>query len=309
MRRLHFKDGDSGLDVRRLDIHRKPPRKTGAQSLFEGGEIFGGAVGGDDDLLVRLIEVVENVEKRLLGRLFPAYELDIVDHQHIAGAVFFTEAVALLVVAAPDDADELVDHGLRTDIDHPGLRGVFEEVIAYRLEKVCLAEPDAAVDEQRIVFPARVFRHRLRRGERELVGLAFHESVEGVVCAEGRGALFALPLFGVLDDESRLGDGVALTREIFVRLFADGDLNIRYKGIEGRHHSLYGVEIAGLHRLFRGGGQRGEHKSVVHKTDGLELFYPNLVAYRLHALLQLVFNIVPKFFFADHGRPNYNKTT
>ena len=61
VRGFHFQDGDARLHIGRLDVHSEPPRKTGAQPLFEGREVLRGAVGSDDDLLVRLIKVVEDV--------------------------------------------------------------------------------------------------------------------------------------------------------------------------------------------------------------------------------------------------------
>ena len=249
MRGFHFQDGDARLHIGRLDVHSEPPRKTCAQPLFEGREVLRGAVGSDDDLLVRLIKVVEDVEERFLHGILAAEELDVVDHEHVARAVLLSEAVAVLVVAATDDPDELVDHGLGVGVDHFCLGRVFEQEVADGVQKVSLPETDAAVDEERVIFPARVLRNGLCGGESELIGFSLHKSVEGIFLHERVGFPF---LFRVLliHDEPAVREGYALFFEIFPLLLFYDDLHIRDEGIEGRRDLSDLVEITSLNGLF-----------------------------------------------------------
>ena len=50
--------------------------------------------------------------------------------------------------------------------------------VTHGLHQVCLTETDTAVNEQRVVRPARIFGDLHRRGFRELVALALDETVE-----------------------------------------------------------------------------------------------------------------------------------
>lgn len=99
-----------------------PQEKRVRRRSSRVGKSVGRTVRRDDDLFVGLIKVVEDVEERFLRRLFSAEELYVVNHQNVAGAVFLAETVAVLVVAAADDADELVYHRFAVGIDDFGFR-------------------------------------------------------------------------------------------------------------------------------------------------------------------------------------------
>ena len=53
---LALDDGHAGLEIRRLDIGGQAPLKAGAQALFQALDLLGRAVGGNDDLLVGIVE-------------------------------------------------------------------------------------------------------------------------------------------------------------------------------------------------------------------------------------------------------------
>jgi hypothetical protein len=63
---------------------------------------------------------------------------------------------------------------------------LLEHVIAHRVDEVCLAQADAAVDEQRVVRGARVLGHLERSRASELVRLAGDEAVEGELRYQAR---------------------------------------------------------------------------------------------------------------------------
>ena len=84
---LLLEDRDPGLEVGRLDVGDQAPLEPGAQALLDLRDLLRRAVGGEDDLLARLVEVVEGVEELLLGALLARDELDVVDQEHVDRAV------------------------------------------------------------------------------------------------------------------------------------------------------------------------------------------------------------------------------
>ena len=233
MRGFHFEDSHSRLHVGRLDVHGKSPGKAGAQPLFQRGKILRSAIRGDDDLLVRLIKVVENVEERFLRGVPAADELDVIDHKDVASAVFLPETVALLIALAVHHFHKLVDDGLGVGVHHLGLRGVFEEIVADGVQKVGFPKPHSTVNEEGIVFSRRVLRHRLCGCESILVGFPLHKGVEGVFFQER--ILFLFLFFGVflVNDQPAVGQRNTLFFEIFPLLLLDYDLDIGDKRIKG----------------------------------------------------------------------------
>ena len=71
-------------------------------------------VGGQNDLLVALIEIVEGMEEFLLRGVLAGDELDIVDEKQVRAAVFEAEFV---VFAFAQSVDELVGELVALDID------------------------------------------------------------------------------------------------------------------------------------------------------------------------------------------------
>ena len=86
-RGLLLEDRHPGLEVRRLDVGDQPPLEARAQALLDLRDVLGRAVAGDDDLLARLVEVVERVEELLLRALLARDELDVVDQQEVDRAI------------------------------------------------------------------------------------------------------------------------------------------------------------------------------------------------------------------------------
>ena len=50
---LLAQDGDTGFDVRLLYVGDEAPLKAAAKALLQPGDVLGGLVGGEDDLLAR----------------------------------------------------------------------------------------------------------------------------------------------------------------------------------------------------------------------------------------------------------------
>ena len=185
---------------------------------------------------------------------------------------------------------------------------MFEKKVTYRLKKVSFPETDSAVNEKRIVFSAGIFRDGLCGSEGKLIGFTLYERVESVFLTERRGFRFFLSR-GAVDNQSDFGNGIALLLEVFRFFVLDYDFHIGDEGVERHHDVFYKVEITGVDGLFGRGGSRGQNECVVHETNRLQFFYPDLVTDGLHRLLEFVFHVVPKIFFPNHSAINYNKTT
>ncbi|MPN06249.1 hypothetical protein SDC9_153505 [bioreactor metagenome] len=59
-------DGDAGLKIRRLNVGGQAPLHTGAQPVLQAFDLFRRAVTGQYDLLARVVQRVEGVEKFFL---------------------------------------------------------------------------------------------------------------------------------------------------------------------------------------------------------------------------------------------------
>ena len=101
------------------------------------------------------------MEELLLETFLALDELDVVDEQHVALAVAPLERDRGV---GADGVDELVHERLGRDVAHVAVREVLPHVVPDGVQQVGLAEARLAVDEQRVVGPARVFGHGAGRG-------------------------------------------------------------------------------------------------------------------------------------------------
>src|SRR5207244_8066366 len=62
------------------------------QTLFDGGDLFGRAVGRQHDLFLQVVQSVKRMKKFLLGALFAGDKFDIVNQQDIHGAETVSKA-------------------------------------------------------------------------------------------------------------------------------------------------------------------------------------------------------------------------
>jgi hypothetical protein len=209
-----LEDSHAGLEVGagcRDQAHSKR-----SKPLLDVGDLLGGAIAGEDDLAVGLVEVVEGVEELLLGTLFAGEELDVVEEEKVDGAVAVSEVLGLVVA---DRADELVGELLRGEVfdANPGVGA--GETVADGMEQMGLAETDAAVDEEGVVGGGRELGHGETGRLGELVGGADDEGLERVTPIEvggrrggggrgGRGGRRG----GAVDGEDDVGPGAEASR-------------------------------------------------------------------------------------------------
>jgi hypothetical protein len=112
-----------------------------------------------------------------LGRFLAGDELDIVDQQHIGRAQPLLEAERVL---RAHRGDELEHEFFGRHIDDPRARMPRLIFLPQRMHEVRLAEPRAAVEEERVEGELAALGHRSRRVVGDLIGLADDEIVEAV---------------------------------------------------------------------------------------------------------------------------------
>ena len=177
-------------------------------------------------MFVVLIQVVEDVEERLLRGFFADKELHVVNHKHVTGAIFFSETVVFVIGLVANDVDKLGHESFCADVKYVGLFLVFEKVVAYRVQKVSLAKTDARVYKQGVETAARMFRNGLASGECVCVGLAFDKILKGVFFKEG--AFFLAVFLGrLVGDETLIFDEDGLLVEKIVFFVGGGDDHVR----------------------------------------------------------------------------------
>src|SRR4029077_5494969 len=169
---LGVEDGEPGLEVRGLYVGDETPLESRAQPVLESRYFLWRTIGRDDDLLVDLVQRIEGVEELLLGAVLACKKLDVIDQQHIDGAVLVAE---LAHARGGDGADDFVRELLRRQIDDPLAWETVVDLMADRVHEMCLAEPHASIKEKWVVAVARGFGDRLRGGVSELRVVADHE--------------------------------------------------------------------------------------------------------------------------------------
>jgi len=128
------------------------------------------------------------VKKFLLRAIAPGEEVNVIDHQHVDVAIAMTKLIHL---ATLNGGDELVDEAVAGEIQNARIILALENFLADGLEQVRLAQPDAAVNEQRIVRPARLLADGDGRCVRQPVARTGNKMIEDVIRAE-RQRLIAL---------------------------------------------------------------------------------------------------------------------
>ena len=89
-----------------LNVGEQTPLEPAPQTILERREMFGMTVGRDHELLAGLVEAVEGVEELFEDLFLAIEELDVVEQQHIDGAIPCLELVHPL---AANSVDELVE--------------------------------------------------------------------------------------------------------------------------------------------------------------------------------------------------------
>ena len=124
---------------------------------------------------------VEGMEEPFLRLLLAYEELDVVEQEHIGAAVSMPELFGL---ALTNGADVVVGELFRRRVNQAHAHR--KRLLPDGMKQVSLPESDLRVEHQRVIHIAGITRDRLRRGVRQLVGLAHDEAVEGVSSVQRR---------------------------------------------------------------------------------------------------------------------------
>ncbi len=101
--------------------------------------------------------------------------------QYVDAAIALAEVQDAVVAHG---VDHLVHEALGRDVGELQILQMRDDVMSDGVHQVRLAQPDPAVDEQRVIRARRRFRHGAARRVRELIRCADDEGVEGIAWAE-----------------------------------------------------------------------------------------------------------------------------
>ena len=179
---LLFEDGHPGLEARHLNICTESPLESGEQALFHALHLYRRLVAGQDNLLARLMEVVEDVEEHILRLLLAAEELHVIHDEDIHELVEVGEVVNAVVA---DRIDELVRELFGVHIEDRLFRSAVLDLNADGMRQVGLAQSDRAVNQQGIEGRATwLLRHCKSSTARQAVALSLNEVLKAVLRIE-----------------------------------------------------------------------------------------------------------------------------
>ena len=121
------KDGDAGLQVRRLEVGDQAPFEAAAQPLLQPGNVLGHLVGVQDDLRTLRMQGVEGVEELLLRTLAARQRVDVVDDEEVHPA---QPALELLHPVPAETRDEVADEGIGGEIRNSCFRASLQDRVA-----------------------------------------------------------------------------------------------------------------------------------------------------------------------------------
>ena len=133
--------------VRTSDLCRQTPFETGQQTLLDVLELHRRTITSQDQLLTALLQVVEDMEERIL-RTFQSCEiLDIIDDEHIHRLIEIEEIRDPVLLTR---VLELQLKSVRRYIQHACLRVERKRLMTDRASQVGLTYSAASVDKERV---------------------------------------------------------------------------------------------------------------------------------------------------------------
>ena len=145
---LRAEDRDPGLKVRGREVGDQAPLEPASEALLEAEDPLGRPIRAEHDLLAVLVDRVERMEELFLGPFLVRDELDVIDQEEIDPAIAGSEFVDLALL---DRGDELVGELLRRGVHDALPRELRHDLVADGVHEVGLAEPDPAIQEERVV--------------------------------------------------------------------------------------------------------------------------------------------------------------
>ncbi len=149
---LLTQDGNAGLEVRRLNIDRQTAFEPGNEAFFEAADFAWRTVGGENDLLMSIIEGIEGMEEDFLESFLAGEEVDVINQQDIDVSEVLPEFRKGFTVQGVDIevaeffAEEIFDFGAFV---------ILADSLSDGLQQVCFSQAGGAVNEEGIVNGSR----------------------------------------------------------------------------------------------------------------------------------------------------------
>ena len=133
---LFGKDGYSRLQIRGLYIGNQAPLKPRKQPAFDLVDFTGGSIAGQENLSLRIVDVIKSMEKLFLYALFPCEKLNVVNKKVVDASVpraKFGQGVLL------NGTNEFVGKFLTRNISNPTRRITVQSLMRDGMHKVSFA--------------------------------------------------------------------------------------------------------------------------------------------------------------------------
>src|SRR5690606_23846248 len=178
---LAIQDGDARLELRLLEVGGQAPLEAGEQPLLDTFDFARRPVARRHDLPSALMQRIEDVEELLLRLLLSAEELDVVDDQQVDVPIEEAELVDSIML---DGLHEVRREALARYVEHRGV-ALLLHVVSDGLDEMGLAEPYAAIDQERIEAGwSGLLGDRPRSAPGHSIAVAFDASLAGVLLRE-----------------------------------------------------------------------------------------------------------------------------
>ena len=273
-------DRHARLKIRRLDVRNQAPFEPGFQTVLQTQHLIGRPVGGQDDLVVVLVEVIEGMEKFLLRRFLAGDKLNIVNQKQIGVAVFIAE---LIVPALLQGGNQLVCKLIALDIDDIIAGVVLMHDAGDGVKQVRFAKAGRAVNKKGIIRFRRVIGDGNGGGVREAVRGADDKVVEGEL--------------RVKLDELRLLRFAAIGLDF--RIVEHDDVDVQLEDL--LHGFLDIADAAAENDILAEGGGGVEHELFIRQLENLSVVKPGRHDLRGQAGLHMPQNLGPDVSGRIHG--------
>src|SRR5262249_53322034 len=131
-----------------------------------------------DDLLARLVQLVEDVEEHFLCLLAAGEELYVVEDQQVDLQVIILELLDLVIL---EGVEELAGEVVLVDVENNFIRKIFLDIVSYRLNKVSFSNTDSTVEHEGVERRnSGLLCDSETCGTREPVAIAFNKILETV---------------------------------------------------------------------------------------------------------------------------------
>ena len=186
-------DSDSCFVAWRIESGDESPLEPADKSFFKRRQFGRRRIGGEDNLLMIVVERVEGVEEFFLALFSFAKELDVIYDENIGGSEL---ALEIRQGAVLDCAYESVYEFFAT-VETDGRIWEFGFCFVRNcVEQVCFAESDVSIKEEWIVCVAGCVADRNATGVCESVAGSDNETFEAVIGMESWRTLYGLFLSG-----------------------------------------------------------------------------------------------------------------